>query len=122
MRLAEFKERVRATFGSQTEHATPANVREFLDTIQQELWQAEKNERIERTGNPNPPIEISCDDAALTYEGVIRQFFVRALHTTDEQALMLLWMLALDLAYSGIEDMQADSLNRLFREPIAESE
>lgn len=122
MRLAEFKERVQATFGSRMEHATPANVREFLDTIQQELWQEERNERIVRTGDPNPPIELSADDSAITYEAVIRQFFVRALHTTDENALMLLWMLALDLAYSGIEDMQAESLNRLFREPLAESE
>jgi hypothetical protein len=122
MRLAEFKERVREAFGLRMEHATPANVREFLDSIQKELWQAEKNERIARTGDPNAPIELSADDTALTYEGVIRQFFVRALNTTDEQALMLLWMLALDLAYSGIEEMQAESLNRLFREPIAESE
>lgn len=122
MRLADFKARVRAVFGRNLEHATPANVREFLDTIQQEMWQEEKADRIARTGNPNPPIELSANDTTLSYETVIRQFFVRALHSDDEQALMLLWMLALDLAYSGIEEMQAESLNRLFREPLSESD
>ena len=122
MRLSDFKERVRAVFGPQLEHATPANVREFLDTIQQELWLEEKEGRVARTGNPNPPLELSPNDAVLTYESVIRQFFVRALHASDEHALLLLWMLALDLAYSGIEEMQAESLNRLFREPLAESD
>jgi hypothetical protein len=122
MRLYEFKDRVRAVFGPHLEHATPANVREFLDTIQQELWLEEKAERIAHTGNPNPPLELSPSDSALTYETVIRQFFVRALHASDEHALLLLWMLALDLAYSGIEEMQAESLNRLFREPLADKD
>lgn len=122
MRLTEFKERVQEVFGRQMEHATPANVREFLDTIQQEMWLEEKAEQAALTGNPNPPLDLAHSDKALTYETVIRQFFVRALHASDEHALMLLWMLALDLAYSGIEEMQAESLNRLFREPLADKE
>lgn len=122
MRLSEFKDRARAVFGPQLEHATPANVREFLDLIQQELWLEEKADRIAQTGNPNPPLELSPNDTALTYETVIRQFFVRALHASDEHALLLLWMLALDLAYSGIEEMQAESLNRLFREPLPDAD
>ena len=36
MRLSEFKQRVEAEFGPNLQNATPANVREFLDKLQQE--------------------------------------------------------------------------------------
>jgi len=38
VRLSEFKQRVEAEFGPNLQNATPANVREFLDKLQQEAW------------------------------------------------------------------------------------
>ena len=41
------------------EHATPANVREFLDAIARDRWREEKAaRRATRPGLTNPPLEL----------------------------------------------------------------
>ena len=116
MELAEFKTRVRQAFGDKLEHATPANVREFLDQIQQELWKSRRAEQRVREGRIDLPYEIPSTPGSLTWESLVRDFFVQALETDPEQSVMMLWVFALDLAYSGIEELHSDSMDRLFRD------
>jgi hypothetical protein len=112
LRIQEFQRRLTKALGSSLEHATPANVREFVDQTQQELWReehprpapTEKQQRIEIT----PAKET-------TYEEMMRGFFVSALYASRDDSLIQLWILALDLAYSGIEEMHAERMQNLFR-------
>ena len=113
MEMAEFKQRVRLAFGANMEHATPANVREFVDGMQREQWKGHQAEVARKTGCPNPPLDLT-GERALTYEGTLRKFFRGAIDEADDQAFIALWMFALDLAYSGVEEMQAERLAGLF--------
>lgn len=114
MTLPEFKQRVREAFGPQMENATPANVREFLDSIARERWREEKAAR--RAAHPellDPPLEIPHEEAA-SYEDILRRFFADALAAPNEEALMQLWLLALDLAYAGLEEQAEYEIGPLF--------
>lgn len=120
MNLPDFKLRVLKQFGARMEHATPANVREFLDAIQLESWQAERS----LSGPDSPdgvnhdgevPYDLGPSVGPLTYETLLRDFFLNTLSASDDKAIIMLWIFALDLAYSGIEEMHSDSMNRLFR-------
>ena len=114
MSLAEFKQRVRETFGPQMENATPANVREFLDTIARERWREEKAaRRAAHPDDPNPPVEIRREEA-LSYEDILRRFFADVLAASHDEALIQLWLLALDLAYAGLEEQVEHELGPLF--------
>lgn len=106
MRLDEFKQRVEAEFGPRLQNATPANVREFLDRLQQEAWDRQRRhaERYEM------PVEN-----ARTYEEVMKEFFVDVLELPAEKAVMLLWTLALDLTFAAIEHQYSEVLDPLFR-------
>ncbi|MCS6919213.1 MAG: hypothetical protein NZM28_05545 [Fimbriimonadales bacterium] len=106
MRLDEFKQRIEAEFGPNLKNATPANVREFLDRLQQEAWEDQRrhSERYEM------PIEN-----ARTYEEVMKEFFVDVLDLPAEKAVMLLWTLALDLTFAAIEHQYSEVLDPLFR-------
>ena len=115
MHLAEFKQRVRAAFGPQMEHATPANVREFLDTLARERWREEKAaRRAAQVGPSEPPLVIPPLEGPLSYEDILRQFFADALAAPHEEALIQLWLLALDLAYAGVEEQVELELGPLF--------
>jgi hypothetical protein len=116
MRLTEFKRRVRQAFGERLEHATPANVREFLDQLQQETWQSQRAEHRAREGHTDVPIELPSNTGSITWESLVRDFFLQTLEMDQEQAVMMLWIFGLDLAYSGIEELNSDSFNRLFRD------
>ena len=106
MRLTEFKRRVEAEFGPNLQNATPANVREFLDKLQQEAWENQRrhSERYEM------PVEN-----ARTYEEVMKEFFMDVLDLPAERAVMLLWTLALDLTFAAIEHQYSEVLDPLFR-------
>jgi hypothetical protein len=114
MDIAEFKLLVKTTFGDKMEHATPANVREFLDQLQRDVWKKERAEQRAREGRIDVPYEIPSMPGNITWESLIRDFFVQSLETTTDQAVIMLWIFALDLAYSGIEEIHADTLNKLF--------
>ena len=120
MRLAEFKQRVLDAFGPDLKNATPANVREFMDQLQREMWQAERAEERQRTSNPNPPNVIpdsaSTASGLISWESTIRDFFAKALEMDPERALIMVWTLAFDMAYSGIEEIHAQSMGQLFRD------
>jgi hypothetical protein len=106
VRLSEFKQRVEAEFGPNLQNATPANVREFLDKLQQEAWENQRrySERYEM------PVEN-----ARTYEEVMKEFFMDVLDLPAERAVMLLWTLALDLTFAAIEHQYSEVLDPLFR-------
>ncbi len=116
MRLEEFKKRVKNAFGDDLQNATPANVREFLDGLQQEIWRAQRADQRAREHSLHPPIEIPSTTAGITWESLIREFFLQSLEVEHEQAIMMLWIFAFDLAYSGIEDLHAEKFNRLFQD------
>ncbi len=116
MRLPEFKDRVKDAFGEHLQHATPANVREFLDQLQKDVWAAQRAESSSRSGGTPAPYDIPSESESVTWESLVRDFFTHALETEPEQALMMLWIFGLDLAYSGIEELHADNMNRLFRD------
>jgi hypothetical protein len=62
-------------------------------------------------------IEIPLSEP-LSYEALMRSFFVRALSADRDQSLIQLWILAIDLAYTGIEDMQSEQMQRLFNSDL----
>ena len=104
MRLEEFKSLVRSEFGQGLKNATPANVREFLDRMQQEVFQSRLAERI------------VIDEPATSYEEVIKDFFNRILDVPSEEAVIALWTLALDLSFAAIEYQYAERFASLFHD------
>lgn len=104
MRLEEFKLLVNKEFGNGLKHATPANVREFLDNLEYEKSLNSVAGRIE--------INEPCN----TYEEVIKDFFYRVLDRPEEEAIMALWTLAIDLAFATIESQYNDRFDSMFKD------
>jgi len=104
MDLYEFKKLVFEEFGDGLEHATPENVRSFLDRVQGDILSARLKGRI------------VLEERASTYEEVLKDFFVNVLELPKDDAIMMLWLLAFDFAFSAIELQQADKFKSLFHE------
>jgi len=102
VRLQEFRKLIKAEFGSDLQHATPANVREFIDTVQDVTLPNEIGRRI------------VLDESFNSYEEIIKDFFAKMLELPPEEAMVALYLLALELAFSGIESQYADRFARLF--------
>lgn len=97
------------------EHATPATVREFVDTLRREQWREQKAERIRVTGDPDAPLVIPDGNPGVSsYEGVLREFFTDVLEADDAESLVELWLFALEMAYAGIEELDAERIGKLF--------
>ena len=103
MTLEAFRRRVREQFGPDMERATPQNVREFLDQMQQEL----------DTVPPSGPYELS--ETETSYEAILRTFFCEILDAPRDQALIQLWMLGLELAFTDLHDTIEEEISPLFR-------
>ncbi|MCX6343960.1 MAG: hypothetical protein NT018_02655 [Armatimonadetes bacterium] len=104
MKLAAFRKLVNAEFGARLEHATPANVREFLDQMDGDLLPDAISSRI------------ILDEPCSSYEEVIRDFFAQILEMPSEEAIVALWTLSFYLAFSAIESQYADRFAPLFQE------
>ena len=104
MKLEEFRKLVKEQFGVRLQHATPANVREFLDKIDEDVLPNNFAERI------------VIDEPCNSYEEVIRDFFSHVLEMPTEEAIVALWTLSLYLAFSAIESQYADRFAPLFPE------
>lgn len=104
MKIEEFKTAIQKEFGAHLEHATPANVREFLDRFQEDVF----------SGEFRAPIELN--ESKTTYEEILRDFFARVLDFPRDQALIMLWTMAFDLSFSSLELHLADRLEPLFRD------
>jgi hypothetical protein len=101
--IEQFKSAVRQEFGPNLEHATPANVREFLDKMQIDAHEG---------GRPR----IVLNETKTTYEAILRDFFARVLDFPRDDALILLWTLAFELSFTTLEHHLADQLDPLFRD------
>jgi hypothetical protein len=100
--LEEFQQRVRQQFGAGMERATPENVREFLDQMQQEL----------DPQSPGSPLEL--DETETSYEAILRAFFSEILETPRDQAVIQLWLLSLELAFADLRDTIEQEISPLF--------
>jgi len=97
-----FKKLIFEEFGENLEHATPGNVREFLDRMHMNVL------------GPHMKGRIVLEEHASSYEEVLKDFFTRVLELPRDEALMMLWLLALDFAFSAIDLQQADRFKSLF--------
>ena len=104
MRLEEFRKAIKREFGENLENATPANVREFLDRVHEDVFQ----------GELRSPIELK--ETKTTYEEILRDFFARVLEFPRDEALIMLWTMAFDLSFSTLELHLADRFETLFRD------
>ena len=104
MRLEEFRNLVKCEFGDNLKHATPGNVRDFLDRIETEVLSEKVTNRI------------VIDEPCTSYEAIIKDFFAQMLELPPEEAVVGLWALALDLAFASIESQYTDRFASLFKE------
>lgn len=102
MDMNQFKKLVSKEFGDSLEHATPGNVRDFLDQMQLDVL------------GPHMKGRIVLEEHASSYEEVLKDFFTRVLELPKDEALIMLWLLAFDFAFSAIELQQADKFKSLF--------
>ena len=104
MNISDFKSLVTQEFGANLEHATPANVRDFLDRMQIDML------------SPGVKGRIVLEENATTFEEVLRDFFAKALDLPPDDAVIMLWLMAFDLAFSAIEIQESETFGALFRE------
>ncbi|HSV74090.1 MAG TPA: hypothetical protein VLH79_10060 [Chthonomonadales bacterium] len=102
MRIEEFRAAIRREFGANLEHATPANVRDFLDRMAEDVFQ----------GQLRKPIELR--EPKDTYEDILKDFFSRVLDLPRDDAVILLWTMAFDLSFSAIEHHLSPRFQALF--------
>jgi len=105
-KLDSFRDAVRKQFGRNLEKATPANVREFMDRYQEDMFQSSYS------GNKR----IELNETKTTYEEILKDFFVKVLDHPSDEALIMLWTLAFDLSFFNIEQHAAQRLHSLFGE------
>lgn len=102
--LNEFKKAISRQFGENLENATPENVRHFLDQVPDNAFSTKTKGRI------------LLDEPSNSFEEVLKDFFTRVLDLPRDEALIMLWLLAFDLAFSAIELQQAEKFKSLFGE------
>ena len=104
MDLKEFKDIVNNEFGKNMEHATPGNVRDFLDRMQFNVLGPEIKGRM------------ILEEYASSYEEVMKDFFAKVLTLPQDQAIIMLWLLAFDFAFSAVELQHDERFKSLFGE------
>ena len=103
MELATFRQRVRNTFGDDLHRASPASIREFLDTLNAEGI------------DPTPGGRIVVEESAQTYEEVMRTFLLRMLEMPSDRAVVHLWKACAEFTYAVVAANEADENHRLAR-------
>lgn len=104
MKIEDFRRAIKAEFGENLEHATPANVREFLDRMQEDVFQ----------GRLRGPVVLN--EPKTTYEEILKDFFARVLDFPKDEALIMLWTMAFDLSFSALELHLAERFEILFKD------
>lgn len=109
MRLDEFREEVKRDLGDQLQRATPSSVQDFLTRMQSQLFHdASKERRV-----------FELNEEAADYDEIVTQFFSRILESNTEQleeALIMLWLVALELHFARLEQEYADRFASMFGE------
>ncbi len=103
-RLDQFRKAIRREFGSNLEKATPANVRDFMDRHQENLFHSSMRSRIE------------LNETKTTYEEILKDFFARVLERPTDEALITLWTLAFEMSFFNIEQHVGERMQALFGE------
>ena len=104
MKLEDFRKLVKEEFGQGLQHATPANVRDFVERIDNESLPSREGGRF------------VINEPCKTYEEVLKDFFAQILELPPEEAMVALYALALDLAFAGIESFYSEKFERLFHD------
>jgi hypothetical protein len=106
--LDRFKRLVIGAFGENLEKATPANVREFLASLDLENLEAVRRGAL------------VLDEETSTFEEATKAYFRSVLDMPMESALVRLWALAFELSFAVIETHDGERLSRLFEETDSE--
>jgi hypothetical protein len=101
-KLDRFRQMVQREFGRNLEKATPANVRDFMDQYEDDLFQGTVRERIE------------LNESKTTYEEILKDFFARVLERPTDEAVIMLWLMAFEMSFFTIEQHVSDRLQSLF--------
>lgn len=110
MKLEEFRDEVRREFGDGLQHATPANVQDFLVRMQSQLFAD--------AGKGEHGFELH-ESSAADYNEIVTQFFARVLQAQPEQfeeALMMLWLVGFELHFARLEEEYSDRFAAMFSE------
>jgi hypothetical protein len=105
--LDQFKRLVLGEFGENLENATPANVREFLATLDLENLRA-----VQRGA-------LVLEEQTATFEEATKAYFRSVLDMPPERGVVRLWALAFELSFAVIETHDGERLSRLFEDPDA---
>jgi len=112
MNLAQFRQEIRAEFGSKLEHATPEHMRTFLNRMYAQI--GSNGDHVE--GLPfNIPTE-----SANNYEQVVAEFFSHVLDYPPDLAVITLWLFSCEMFYTHLEDEYAEQFRELFSFDIPE--
>lgn len=113
MTLSQFRRAVFDSLGPNMEHATPANVREFLDGIQQRLHE-------ESAGHNGPRGPLRLNEHAVSWEQILREFFSEVLKMPDDAAIITLWTMAVEMSFQALEGHYAEIFRPLFPDAFPE--
>lgn len=80
--------------------ATPERVRAFLDRVQ-----------LETADRPPPGQRWVIDEAASSYDQILREFFWHALYCPPEEAVPGLWLTGFEACFGSLEAVQTDAAN-----------
>jgi hypothetical protein len=105
-KLQQFRQAVQQEFGRNLEKATPANVRDFMDRFQEDMFQ----DTIRET----TLARFELNESKTTYEEILKDFFARVLERPSDEALIMLWTLAFEMCFFTIEQHAAERLQSLF--------
>jgi hypothetical protein len=112
MNLDEFRAIVRREFGERLERATPATVNEFMAKMQETLFSG--------IGTRQP---LELNETASSWEQVVTEFFAKVLDAPPdqlEQALIILWLLGVQMHFARVEEDLAMLFSPLLGEPEEE--
>jgi hypothetical protein len=107
-KLEQFRQAVQHEFGRNLEKATPANVRDFMDRFQDDMFQEAMRESARA--------RFELNESKTTYEEILKDFFARVLERPSDEALIMLWTLAFEMCFFTIEQHAAERLQSLFGE------
>ncbi len=103
-KLQKFREAVQREFGRNLEKATPANVRDFMNNYQEDMFQ-------------NPPYaRLELNETKNTYEEILKDFFSRVLERPSEDAMIMLWLMAFEMSFFTIEQHVSERLQNMFND------
>ena len=84
MRADDLRQLVLDAFGPRLERLTPETLRDFVDRVQLDLTP------------DTPALPLVLDESAVSYDEVMRDFFLGTFEMEPEAAFVLLWLTAFE--------------------------